>query len=135
VDLSQKIRTLPTEPGVYLYKNAEGEVIYVGKANNLRSRVGSYFHQGRWQDAKTGTLLREAVADLETQVPLNLIELPRALNNLALAEQATSEMLEAEKISTRCLKLYADNKLPDDLIRAETLNLLGTCAALRGDYV
>jgi len=85
--------------------------------------------------ARGRTLLREAAADLETQVPLNLIELPRALNNLALAEQATSEMLEAEKISTRCLKLYADNKLPDDLIRAETLNLLGTCAALRGDYV
>ena len=39
MDLLQKIRTLPTEPGVYLYKNAEGEVIYVGKAKNLRSRV------------------------------------------------------------------------------------------------
>ena len=61
MDLLQKIRTLPTEPGVYLYKNTEGDVIYVGKANNLRSRVGSYFHEGRWQDAKTGTLVREAV--------------------------------------------------------------------------
>ena len=61
MDLSAKIRTLPTSPGVYLYKNAEGEVIYVGKAKNLRSRVGSYFHEGRWEDAKTGTLVREAV--------------------------------------------------------------------------
>ena len=42
MDLLQKIRTIPTEPGVYLYKNAEGEVIYVGKAKNLRSRVASY---------------------------------------------------------------------------------------------
>jgi excinuclease ABC subunit C len=41
MDLQQKIRTLPTSAGVYLYKNAEGEVIYVGKANNLRSRVSS----------------------------------------------------------------------------------------------
>ena len=41
MDLHQKIRTLPTSPGVYLYKNAEGEIIYVGKANNLRARVRS----------------------------------------------------------------------------------------------
>ncbi len=61
MDLQQKIRSLPTSPGIYLYKNAEGEVIYVGKAKNLRSRVSSYFHQGRWEDAKTGTLVREAV--------------------------------------------------------------------------
>jgi excinuclease ABC subunit C len=61
MDLPAKIRSLPTSPGIYLYKNAEGEVIYVGKAKNLRSRVSSYFHQGRWEDAKTGTLVREAV--------------------------------------------------------------------------
>jgi len=59
--LPEKIRSLPISPGVYLYKNAEGEVIYVGKAKNLRSRVSSYFHEGRWEDAKTGTLVREAV--------------------------------------------------------------------------
>src|SRR5882762_1346213 len=61
MDLQAKIRTIPIEPGVYLYKNSDGEVIYVGKAKNLRSRVGSYFHEGRWEDAKTGTLVREAV--------------------------------------------------------------------------
>ncbi len=47
MDLQQKIRTLPASAGVYLYKNAEGDIIYVGKANNLRSRVSSYFHEGR----------------------------------------------------------------------------------------
>src|SRR3979490_609159 len=61
MDLLQKIRSLPTEPGVYLYKNAEGDVIYVGKAKNLRSRVASYFREARWEDAKTDTLVREAV--------------------------------------------------------------------------
>ena len=57
MDLQAKIRTIPMEPGVYLYKNAEGEIIYVGKAKNLRSRVSSYFHEGHWEDAKTGTLV------------------------------------------------------------------------------
>ena len=61
MDLAAKIRSLPTSAGVYLYKNAEGQVIYVGKAKNLRSRVSSYFHEGRIEDAKTGTLVREAV--------------------------------------------------------------------------
>ena len=37
--LQQKIRSIPASPGVYLYKNAEGEVIYVGKAKSLRHRV------------------------------------------------------------------------------------------------
>src|SRR6266446_10465466 len=61
MDLAAKIRTLPVSAGVYLYKNAEGQIIYVGKANNLRSRVSSYFHEGRVEDAKTGSLVREAV--------------------------------------------------------------------------
>jgi hypothetical protein len=61
MDLQAKIRSLPASAGVYLYKNAEGDVIYVGKANNLRSRVSSYFREGRWEDAKTDSLVREAV--------------------------------------------------------------------------
>ncbi len=61
MDLQQKIRTLPTRPGVYLYKNAEGEVIYVGKAKNLRARVRSYLLESSQANAKTGSLMREAV--------------------------------------------------------------------------
>ncbi|HEV3150333.1 MAG TPA: excinuclease ABC subunit UvrC [Acidobacteriaceae bacterium] len=61
MDLQQKIRTLPTQPGVYLYKNAEGEVIYVGKAKNLRARVRSYLLATSQANAKTGSLMREAV--------------------------------------------------------------------------
>jgi len=81
MDLPAKIRTIPTEPGVYLYKNAEGEVIYVGKAKNLRSRVSSYFHEGRWEDAKTGTLVREAV-DVDYIVVANNKEALALENNL-----------------------------------------------------
>jgi len=81
MDLIAKIRTIPTSPGVYLYKNAEGEVIYVGKAKNLRSRVSSYFHEGRWTDAKTGTLVREAV-DVDYIVVANNKEALALENNL-----------------------------------------------------
>ena len=64
MDLHEKIRTIPSLPGCYLYKNAEGAVIYVGKAKNLRARVRSYFLEAAQADAKTGSLMREAV-DIE----------------------------------------------------------------------
>ncbi|HYK91043.1 MAG TPA: excinuclease ABC subunit UvrC [Acidobacteriota bacterium] len=62
--LHEKIDCLPTEPGVYLYKNADGKIIYVGKARSLRQRVRSYFQEGRPLDPKTDRLVSE-VADLE----------------------------------------------------------------------
>ena len=62
MDLEQKIRTLPIRPGVYLYKNADAEVIYVGKAKNLRARVRSYLLESSQANAKTGSLMREAVS-------------------------------------------------------------------------
>jgi excinuclease ABC subunit C len=82
MDLLGKIRELPARPGVYLYKDAEGKTIYVGKAKNLRSRVRSYFLAGRAiGDAKTGSLLREAV-DIETIVLDNEREALALENNL-----------------------------------------------------
>jgi excinuclease ABC subunit C len=51
---------LPLGPGVYLYKDAAGRVIYVGKAKSLRLRVRSYFSDDRLADTKTGTLISEA---------------------------------------------------------------------------
>ncbi len=61
----EKAALLPESPGVYLFKDAGGTVLYVGKARSLRSRVRSYFLESRWADAKTGSLVRE-IADLET---------------------------------------------------------------------
>lgn len=56
--------TLPTKPGCYLMKDAEGQVIYVGKAINLRNRVRSYFHSGHDQDLKTRQLVQR-IRDIE----------------------------------------------------------------------
>ena len=72
---------LPESPGVYLFKDAGGHVIYVGKARALRNRVRSYFLESRWTDAKTGSLARE-IADLETIVVANEREALALENNL-----------------------------------------------------
>src|SRR5499433_307500 len=60
MDLLEKAAQLPLSPGVYLYKDAYGKVIYVGKAKSLRARVRSYFSEERLLDTKTGTLISEA---------------------------------------------------------------------------
>src|ERR1700733_644962 len=60
MELREKAAQLPLLPGVYLYKDQHGEVIYVGKAKNLRARVRSYFSNDRLADSKTGTLISDA---------------------------------------------------------------------------
>ncbi|MGH7392160.1 MAG: excinuclease ABC subunit UvrC [Candidatus Rokuibacteriota bacterium] len=71
--LEEKLQTVPERPGVYLYKDAKGQVLYVGKAASLRSRVRSYFQESRPRDAKTDALVRQ-VADLEYVVTDNELE-------------------------------------------------------------
>ena len=60
MELREKAAQLPLLPGVYLYKDQYGEVIYVGKAKNLRARVRSYFNDDRLADVKTGSLIADA---------------------------------------------------------------------------
>ena len=64
MDLQTKLDNLPTSPGVYLMKNDQGEIIYVGKAINLRNRVRSYFRELKPDQAKTKALVKHIV-DLE----------------------------------------------------------------------
>jgi excinuclease ABC subunit C len=111
MDLLAKIRTIPTEPGVYLYKNAEGEVIYVGKAKNLRSRVASYFHEGRWEDSKTGTLVREAV-DVDYIVVANNKEALALENNLIKQRKPRFNILLRDDKTYPYVKLTLGERWP-----------------------
>jgi excinuclease ABC subunit C len=60
MDIREKVAQLPLNPGVYLYKDDRGKVIYVGKAKSLRLRVRSYFSEDRLADSKTDSLISEA---------------------------------------------------------------------------
>jgi excinuclease ABC subunit C len=71
--LQKKLENLPNSPGVYLYRDAAGKLIYVGKARSLRGRVRSYFQESRAFDPKTEKLVSE-IADLEYIVTDNQVE-------------------------------------------------------------
>ncbi|MBI1962741.1 MAG: excinuclease ABC subunit UvrC [Candidatus Rokubacteria bacterium] len=71
--LEDKLARLPDRPGVYLYRDARAQVLYVGKAASLRSRVRSYFQEARPRDPKTDALVRQ-IRDLEVLVTDNELE-------------------------------------------------------------
>ncbi len=75
MDLQEKIRSLPDAPGVYLFKDAQGELLYIGKAVSLRKRVGSYF-SGRdfGYDGERLTSLVGQIADVEFLLTANELE-------------------------------------------------------------
>ncbi len=62
--IAEKLKSLPTDAGIYIHKNAVGKIVYIGKAKNLRSRVRSYFHSSRNHDPKTRQLVK-IIADFE----------------------------------------------------------------------
>ena len=107
----EKAATLPESPGVYLFKDAGGTVLYVGKATSLRDRVRSYFLQSRWIDAKTGSLVRE-IADLETIVVANARE-ALALENLLIKRHLPKfNVLLRDDKTYPYIKLTAAEKYP-----------------------
>ncbi|MBK6794632.1 MAG: excinuclease ABC subunit UvrC [Anaerolineales bacterium] len=99
MEISEKLQgilaTLPTKPGCYLYRNAEGTIIYVGKAINLKNRVRSYFHADSSHDNKTRRLVRD-ITDIEWIVvgselealilEMNLIKKHRPKYNIRLKD-------------------------------------------------
>src|SRR6201996_3379916 len=111
MDLHEKIRTLPARPGVYLYRNADGEVIYVGKAKNLRSRVRSYILDGAQANAKTGSLMREAV-DVDYILVENEHEALALENNLIKQRKPRFNILLRDDKTYPYVKLTLADRYP-----------------------
>ena len=107
----EKAAQLPESPGVYLFKDAGGAVLYVGKARNLRSRVRSYFLESRWIDAKTGSLARE-IADLETIVVGNEREALALEHNLIKQYRPKFNVVLRDDKTYPYIKFTAAEKYP-----------------------
>jgi excinuclease ABC subunit C len=107
----EKAAQLPESPGVYLFKDAGGTILYVGKARNLRSRVRSYFLESRWMDAKTGSLARE-IADLETIVVGNEREALALEHNLIKQYRPKFNVVLRDDKTYPYIKFTAAEKYP-----------------------
>jgi excinuclease ABC subunit C len=107
----EKAALLPDSPGVYMFKDAAGTVLYVGKATSLRSRVRSYFLESRWMDAKTGSLARE-IADLDTIVLDNPREALALENNLIKRYQPKFNIRLIDDKTYPYIKLTLNEKYP-----------------------
>ena len=102
---------LPESPGVYIFKDAGGTVLYVGKARSLRNRVRSYFLESRWADAKTGSLVRE-IASLETIVVANEHEALALEHNLIKQYRPKFNVLLRDDKTYPYIKFTAAEKYP-----------------------
>jgi excinuclease ABC subunit C len=111
MELEQKAASFPAEPGVYLFKDALGNVLYVGKARSLRSRVKSYFLESRWIDAKTGSLVRE-IADLDYIVVDNEREALALENSLIKQYKPKFNILLRDDKTYPYIRLTAFEKYP-----------------------
>ncbi len=96
--LKEKLAGIPRRPGVYQHKDAEGNVLYVGKAKNLRSRVRSYFQESRPRDGRLEVMIRKIddfeviVTDTEAEALIlenNLIKKLKPRYNVNLRDDKT----------------------------------------------
>jgi excinuclease ABC subunit C len=102
--LEERLERLPAEPGVYLMKDARGQVIYVGKAVNLRSRVKSYF--GRSSDTRAFVpILEDVLHDVDTVVVSNEKEALLLENELIKRHQPRFNVLLKDDKNFICLRL------------------------------
>ena len=120
--LSSQLAALPTRPGVYLMRNAKGEVIYVGKAARLRTRVRSYFGSPRSMEPKT-RILREHIDDFEYIVCKNageallleatLIKRHQPLFNIRLKDDKRYPYLKVD-VASPWPRVYITRRIEDD---------------------
>ncbi len=121
MELREKVAQLPLSPGVYLYKDTGGKVIYVGKAKSLRLRVRSYFSEDKLADVKTGTLISEArdidyiLVDNEKEalaLENNLIKQYKPRFNILLRDDKTYPYIKVT--AERFPRIYVTRRLRKD---------------------
>jgi excinuclease ABC subunit C len=109
--LKARLKELPARPGVYLHKNAEGQVIYVGKARNLKNRVNSYLVGKGSRDAKTMTLVHEIEA-IDFVTTNNELEAILLENNLIKTHQPRYNILLRDDKTYPYLKVTLSEDYP-----------------------
>jgi excinuclease ABC subunit C len=115
VDLTEKLERLPDRPGVYLYKDAKGQVVYVGKAASIRARVRSYFQASRTRDAKTDALV-DHIADLDYIVTGNELEAMILESNLVKRHRPRYNIILRDDKHYPFLRLTTDEEFPRLLV-------------------
>jgi excinuclease ABC subunit C len=108
---TKKLDTLPVRPGVYMFKDAEGHVLYVGKARVLRDRVRSYFQAGRPIDPQRGDMVSQ-IADLDLVVTDTEMEALALENNFIKRHQPRFNILLRDDKNHPYLKLTLDEEYP-----------------------
>ncbi|MFP4648488.1 MAG: excinuclease ABC subunit UvrC [Halorhodospira sp.] len=108
--LQEKVRTLPERPGVYRMLSAEGRMLYVGKARNLRRRVSSYWNRSR-KSPKTERLVK-LIADIQVTVTRTEAEALILENNLIKKHQPRYNVLLRDDKSYPCIYLSTHQRFP-----------------------
>ncbi len=121
MSLDDKLGRLPDRPGVYIYRDAKAQVIYVGKAASLRSRVRSYFQDARPHDAKTDAMVRQ-IADLEYIVTDNELEALMLEANLVRKHRPRYNIILRDDKHYPFLKLTTGEAFPRLLVARRVQN-------------
>jgi excinuclease ABC subunit C len=111
VTLEEKVDQVPDRPGVYLYKDAKGQVIYIGKAASLRSRVRSYFQESRARDPKTDALVGQ-IRDVDYIVTANELEALIFESNLVKKHRPRYNIILRDDKHYPFLKLTTEEEFP-----------------------
>ncbi len=109
--LQQKLDRLPDRPGVYLFKDAKSQVLYVGKGASLRNRVRSYFHESRSRDPKTDVLVGQ-IKDLDVIVTANELEALILESNLVKKHRPRYNIILRDDKHYPFLKLTTNENFP-----------------------
>lgn len=112
---ASQLASLPQKPGVYLYKDEAGKVLYVGKAINLKSRVRSYFQEGARHSAKTLALVGK-IRQMETIVTTSELEALILESNLIKRYRPRYNVVLRDDKSYPYLKLTTEEEYPRLLV-------------------